>query len=93
MKALADFSILHDGFGALVSGHFCKNGGMVSPLGHGASGAQRCGGCLHAYNLKNQRDQERRWVEQAEVAHARFVASWKPRAPKAPTGAAKEERR
>jgi transposase len=28
----------------------------------------------HAYNLKSHRDQERRWVEQAEAAYARYVA-------------------
>ena len=50
-------------------------------------------GTAHAYNLKSQRDQERRWVEQAEAAYARFVAGWRPRGPKARTGAAKEERR
>src|SRR5262249_31187250 len=30
----------------------------------------------HAYNLKSQRDQERRRVEQGETAYARFVAGW-----------------
>ena len=39
--------------------------------------------------LKTHRDQERRWVEQAEAAYARFVAGWNPRGPKARTGAAK----
>jgi transposase len=50
-------------------------------------------GTAHAYNIKSHRDQERRWVEQAEAAYARFVAGWSPRGPKARTGAAKEERR
>jgi transposase len=42
------------------------------------------------------RDQERRWVEQAEAADTRFVAGWSPRGPrsgKVRTGALKEERR
>jgi transposase len=59
--------------------------------GHKSARGQK--GTAHAYNLKSQRDQERRWVEQAEAAYARFVAGWKPRGPKARTGAAKEERR
>jgi hypothetical protein len=37
---------------------------------------------------------ERRWVEQAEAAYARFVAGWNPRGPKrARAGAANEVRR
>jgi len=51
-------------------------------------------GAAHAYNIKSHRDQERRWVEQAEAAYARFVAGWNPRGPKrARTGAANEVRR
>ena len=50
-------------------------------------------GAAHTYNLKSYRDQERRWVEQAEAAYARFVTGWNPRGPKARTGATKEERR
>ena len=49
-------------------------------------------GTAAPYNLKSQRDQERRWVEQGETAYARFVAGWNARGPKARTGAAKEER-
>jgi hypothetical protein len=50
-------------------------------------------GAAHAYNIKSHRDQERRWVEQAETAYARFVAGWNPRGPKrARTGAATEAR-
>jgi hypothetical protein len=51
-------------------------------------------GAAHAYNLKSHRDQERRWVEQAEAAYTRFVAGWNPRGPrsgKVRTGALKEE--
>jgi transposase len=59
--------------------------------GHRAARGQK--GAAHAYNLKSHREQERRWVEQAETAYARFVAGWNPRGPKARTGAAKEERR
>jgi transposase len=59
--------------------------------GHQATRGQK--GTAHAYNIKSQRDQERRWVEQAEAAYARFVAGWNPRGPKARTGATKEERR
>ena len=59
--------------------------------GHKPARGQK--GTAHAYNRKSQRDQERRWVEQAEAAYARFVAGWKPRGPKARTGAANEDRR
>jgi transposase len=59
--------------------------------GHKPARGQK--GTAHAYNLKSQRDHERRWVEQAEAAYARFIAGWKPTGPKARTGAAKEERR
>ena len=59
--------------------------------GHQAARGQK--GAAHAYNIKSYRDQERRWVEQAETAYARFVTGWNPRGPKARTGAAKEERR
>jgi transposase len=48
-------------------------------------------GAAHAYNIKSHREEERRWVEQAEGAYARFVAGWNPRAPrKARTDAANE---
>ena len=51
-------------------------------------------GAAHAYNIKSHRDQERRWVEQAETAYARFVAGWNPRGPKrVRTGTATEVRR
>jgi transposase len=59
--------------------------------GHAPSRGQK--GAAHAYNLRSHREQERRWVEQAETAYARFVAGWNPRGPKARTGAAKEGRR
>lgn len=59
--------------------------------GHRAERGQK--GAAHAYNIKTHRDQERRWVEQAETAYARFVAGWNPRGPKrARTGAANEGR-
>jgi transposase len=61
--------------------------------GHPAVRGQK--GAAHAYNLKHHREQERRWVEQAEVAYTRFVAGWTPRGPrsgKVRTGALKEER-
>jgi hypothetical protein len=48
--------------------------------GHPAARGQK--GAAHAYNLKNHRDQERRWVEQAEAAYTRFVAGWRPRGPR-----------
>jgi transposase len=54
-------------------------------------------GAAHAYNISSYREQERRFVEQAEAAYTRFVAGWNPRGPKpaakARTGAANEERR
>jgi transposase len=47
-----------------------------------------------AQAFKSHRDQERRWVEQAEAAYARFVTGWNPRGPKrVRTGAATEARR
>jgi hypothetical protein len=45
--------------------------------GYKAERGQR--GAAHAYNTKSQ---ERRWVEQAETAYARFVTGWNPRGPK-----------
>ena len=60
--------------------------------GHRPARGQK--GAAHAYNIKSHRDEERRWVEQAETAYARFVAGWNPRGPKkARTDAAKEARR
>jgi len=51
-------------------------------------------GAAHAYNIKSHREEERRWVEQAETAYARFVTGWNPRGPKkVRTGAANEVRR
>jgi len=50
-------------------------------------------GAAHAYNIKANREQERRWVEQAEKAYDRFVAGWTRKGPQVRTGAAKEERR
>jgi len=44
--------------------------------------------------LLSLRDEERRWIEQAETAYARFVSGWNPRGPKrVRTGAATEGRR
>jgi transposase len=62
----------------------------------GPAAARGPKGAVHAYNLKSHRDQELRWVEQAEAACTRFVAGWSPRGPrfgKVRTGALKEERR
>ena len=60
--------------------------------GYKAERGQRGAAC--AYNIKSHRDQERRWVEQAETAYARFVAGWNRHRPKrARTGAANEVRR
>jgi transposase len=51
-------------------------------------------GIAHAYNIKSHREEERRWVEQAEGAYARFAAGWNPRGPRtARTDAANEVRR
>ncbi|WP_439372688.1 IS110 family transposase [Bradyrhizobium sp. DASA03120] len=59
--------------------------------GHKATRGQK--GPAHAYNIKSLREEERRWVEQAETAYARFVTGWNPRGPKrARAGAATEER-
>jgi transposase len=59
--------------------------------GHRPTRGQK--GAAHAYNIKSHRQEERRWVEQAEMAYARFVAGWNPRGPKrVRTGAATEAR-
>jgi transposase len=71
--------------------HARKMRNLELKAGHQPARGQR--GAAHAYNLRSCREQERRWVEQAELAYARFVARWKPNGPRARTGAAKEERR
>ena len=73
--------------------HAKKMRDLELKAGHPAARGQK--GAAHAYNLKSHRDQERRWVEQAEAAYTRFVAGWNPRGPrsgKVRTGALKEER-
>ena len=40
-------------------------------------------GSAYAYNIKAVREQEKRWVEQAEQAYTRFVTGWHPRGPAA----------
>src|ERR671912_1261006 len=49
-------------------------------------------GPAYAYNLTRTRQEERRRVEQAEVAYRRLTEGWTRRGRRAPTGAAKEER-
>jgi transposase len=49
-------------------------------------------GAAYAYNLTRTRLEERRRVEQAEVAYRRQTEGWTRRGRRAPTGAAKEER-
>jgi transposase len=71
--------------------HAKKVRGLELKAGHRAARGQK--GAAHAYNIKSHREQERRWVEQAEAAYARFVAGWNPKGPKVRTGAANEERR
>jgi transposase len=71
--------------------HARKMRNLELKAGHQPARGQR--GAAHAYNLRSCREQERRWVEQAELAYARFVARWNPNGPRARTGAAKEERR
>jgi transposase len=71
--------------------HAKKVRGLELKAGHKPSRGQK--GAAHAYNIRSHREQERRWVEQAETAYARFVAGWNPRGPKVRTGAAKEARR
>jgi transposase len=50
-------------------------------------------GTAYAYNLTRTRVAERRRAEQAETAYRRQTEGWSRRGPRAPTGAAKEERR
>jgi transposase len=50
-------------------------------------------GTAYAYNLARTRREEQRRAEQAETAYRRNTEAWTRRAPKVPTGAAKEERR
>ena len=60
----------------------------------GSRAARGQKGPAHAYNIKSHREEERRWVEQAETAYTRFVTGWNPRGPKkVRTGAASEVRR
>ncbi len=49
-------------------------------------------GTAYAYNLTRTRQEERRRVEQAEVAYRRMTEGWSRRGRRVPTGAAKEER-
>jgi transposase len=49
-------------------------------------------GPAYAYNLTRTRQEERRRVEQAEVAYRRMTEGWSRRGRRVPTGAAKEER-
>ncbi len=49
-------------------------------------------GAAYAYNLTRTRQEERRRVEQAEVAYRRMTEGWSRRGRRVPTGAAKEER-
>jgi transposase len=49
-------------------------------------------GSAYAYNLTRVRQEERRRVEQAEVAYRRLTEGWSRRGRRVPTGAAKEER-
>jgi transposase len=49
-------------------------------------------GAAYAYNLTRTRLEERRRAEQAETAYRRQTEGWTRRGPRAPTGAAKEER-
>jgi transposase len=50
-------------------------------------------GAAYAYNLTRTRLEERRRVEQAEIAYRRLTEGWSRRGRRVPTGAAKEERR
>ena len=60
----------------------------------GSKAARGQKGAAHAYNIKSHREEERRWVEQAEGAYARFVSGWNRQGPKrARTDAANEVRR
>ena len=49
-------------------------------------------GAAYAYNLTRTRQEERRRVEQAEIAYRRLTEGWSRRGRRVPTGAAKEER-
>ena len=71
--------------------HATKVRDLELKAGHKAARGQK--GAAHVYNVRSHREQERRWVEQAEAAYARFVASWNPRGPRARMGAATEARR
>jgi hypothetical protein len=78
--------------GTRPSPHAKKLRDLELKAGYTAARGQK--GAAHAYNVKVLRHEERRWVEQAETAYARFVAGWNPRGPKrVRTGAATEVRR
>ena len=49
-------------------------------------------GAAYAYNLTRTRQEERRRVEQAEIAYRRMTEGWSRRGRRVPTSAAKEER-
>ena len=49
-------------------------------------------GTAYAYNLTRTRQEERRQVEQAEIAYRRLTEGWSRRGRRVSTGAAKEER-
>ncbi len=49
-------------------------------------------GTAYEYNLTRVRQEERRRIEQAEVAYPRMTEGWSRRGRKVPTSAAKEER-
>jgi transposase len=74
--------------------HAKKMRDLELKAGHQAARGQK--GMAHAYNIRSHREQERRWVEQAEAAYARFVAGWTPRGNRSGrvrTDAPTEERR
>lgn len=71
--------------------HARKMRNLELVAGHKSARGKR--GEAHAYDLRSCREQERRWVEQAERAYADFVTGWNPTGHRARTGAAKEERR
>ena len=72
--------------------HARKLRNLELKAGYRAARGQK--GAAHAYNIKSQREEERRWVEQAETAYARFITGWNPRGPRGGrTGDANDGRR
>ena len=104
LTGLLGFTACTDAYGRYdpVATGFLAAGAAVAAVAVGVAASQpsRAGqpsqrgrrGEAHAYNLARVRLEEKRRVEQAEIAYRRLTEGWTRRGRRAPTGAAKEER-